>query len=138
MQRPSDIEDFASRYAAAWSSQDPAAVAASFAPTGKLTVNGGPPAVGRAAIADVARSFMTAFPDLRVAFDRLSTDGGRTVFNWTLTGTNTGPDGTGAAVDISGAERWLFTADGLIADSIGSFDADDYERQLNAGPAQTD
>jgi uncharacterized protein (TIGR02246 family) len=64
MPNPQAIADFAARSANAWSSQKPAAVAAFFAPNGSLTINDGPAAEGRLAIADAARGFMTAFPDL--------------------------------------------------------------------------
>ncbi|WP_158093651.1 SMP-30/gluconolactonase/LRE family protein [Erythrobacter dokdonensis] len=131
--QPDASTDFARRYAAAWSSQKPEAVAAFFAEDGRLVVNDGEPAVGRAAIADVARGFMEAFPDLVVAFDKLGERDGRRIFHWTLTGTNTGPGGTGASVRISGVEAWAMGPDGLIADSGGSFDAADYARQLEAG-----
>lgn len=131
----SALTDFARDYAKAWSSQNPERVAAFYRPNGRLTVNGGEPAIGPAAIADVARSFMEAFPDLVVAFDRLEPSGGRMLFHWTLTGTNTGPGGTGAQVRISGVEAWMVGPDGLIADSTGAFDAEDYARQLGAGSA---
>ena len=52
------------------------------------------------------------------------------VYRWTLTGTNTGPGGTGKAVRISGYEEWTFSADGLIAASQGHFDEAEYLRQL--------
>ncbi len=128
--QPTDIEEFARRYADAWSSQNPESVATFFADSGSLTVNDNPPAAGRMAIEEVARGFMAAFPDLRVAFDELSTVGERTLFHWTLTGTNNGPGGTGNPVKISGEESWLFGPDGLVAESLGSFDAEDYARQL--------
>ncbi|WP_349513758.1 SMP-30/gluconolactonase/LRE family protein [Erythrobacter sp. NFXS35] len=126
------LTDFARNYAAAWSSQNPERVAAFYSEGGRLVVNGGEPAIGRAAIADVARGFMEAFPDMVVALDCIGADGGRQVFHWTLTGTNTGPGGSGARVAISGAEAWLIGPDGLIADSAGAFDAADYARQLAA------
>jgi uncharacterized protein (TIGR02246 family) len=126
----SDLSAFAQRYAQAWSSQEPGSVAAFFAQDGQLTVNGGDTATGREAIAEVARAFMEAFPDLVVGFDRLERKGQRLLFHWTLTGTNTGPGGTGARVRISGSEAWFLGADGLIFDSIGSFDAEEYARQL--------
>jgi len=75
---------------------------------------------------------MTAFPDLVVKMDRLAVNGTKTEYHWTLTGTNTGPGGTGKFVRISGFEEWRFGPDGLIAESIGHFDAADYQRQLNA------
>jgi uncharacterized protein (TIGR02246 family) len=53
-----ELDKFAARYAKAWCSQDPDSVAAFFAENGSLTVNDGPPAVGRSAIAEVVRGFM--------------------------------------------------------------------------------
>ena len=53
-----ELTKFAQRYAKAWCRQNPKSVAAFFAGNGSRSVNGGPPAVGRAAIAEVARGFM--------------------------------------------------------------------------------
>src|SRR5262249_20258827 len=97
---------------------------------GSLTINGGPPATGRAAIADAAQSFMSAFPDLVVEMDGLSDRQGKTIYRWTLSGTNSGPGGSGRRVRISGFEEWLIGADGLVADSQGHFDDADYHRQI--------
>lgn len=126
------LADFAQRYTAAWCSQRAASVAAFYSPTGSLVINDGEPAVGRAAIAAAAQSFMTAFPDLKVLMDdaRLCR-AFEAVYRWTLTGTHSGPGGTGRRVRISGFEEWRFGADGLIEKSLGRFDAADYERQLS-------
>jgi hypothetical protein len=113
------LQKLAERYAAAWCSQNASSVASCYSPYGSLSVNGGPPAVGRDAIAGVARGFMTDFPDMTVSKDGLSVQGDRTVFRWTLAGTNTGPGGTGKRVRISGYEEWRIGADGLIAESCG-------------------
>ena len=67
-----DMHEFATRYTAAWCSQDAASVAAFFKPNGSLTIDDGPPSVGRAAITTAAREFMTAFPDLKVTMDSVS------------------------------------------------------------------
>jgi hypothetical protein len=75
---------------------------------------------------------MQAFPDLRVIFDGLRVENGRVEYHWTLTGTNTGPGGSGNSVRISGFELWQIDDDGLIAASKGHFDTSDYERQLRA------
>lgn len=125
-----ELRDFATRYAAAWCSQDPAQVASFFSLDGSLTINDGAPAVERAAIMESARSFMTAFPDLRVVMDDLVECGARVEFHWTLTGTNAGPRGSGRPVRISGFEEWLIGDDGLIAASIGHFDEAEYARQI--------
>ena len=128
-----DIARFASGYAKAWCSQNPESVAAFFAANGSLCVNDGPPAVGRAAIAEVARGFMRDLPDIVVMMDKVTRDSDGTKFHWTFTGTNTGPGGTGKRVRISGYELWKFDNDGLIAESKGRFDSAEYERQLKHG-----
>src|SRR5204863_6152889 len=126
----SELHDFAKRYAKAWCSQDPGKVAAFFAKNGSLRVNNGPPAIGRAAIAKEAQAFMTTFPDMVVTMDKVAHDEEGTKFHWTLTGTNTGPGGTGNKVRIGGYELWKIDNDGLIAESKGHFDNADYEKQL--------
>ena len=125
-----ELNDFASRYAKAWCSQNPESVAAFFAECGSISINDGPPAVGRAAIAKQAQAFMTTFPDMVVTMDKLVRGSDGTKFHWTLTGTNTGPGGTGKRVRISGYELWKIDNDGLIGNSKGHFNAADYERQL--------
>lgn len=128
-----ELRDFATRYTAAWCSQHPESVAAFFSQDGSLRVNDDPPAVGRNAVAEVAQSFMTAFPDLSVVMDDLLLQGDQAEYHWTLTGTNTGPGGSGRRVRISGFEKWRIGCDGLIASSQGHFDAAEYRRQLS-GP----
>jgi steroid delta-isomerase-like uncharacterized protein len=121
---------FAEAYTAAWCSRDAASVAAFYAVDGSLSINEDAPAVGREAITDVAQGFMTAFPDLQVFLDDLLLQADGATYHWTLTGTNTGPGGTGRAVRISGFEVWQIGADGLIANSRGHFDSLEYRRQL--------
>jgi len=128
---PFDLLNFAERYTAAWCSHDAARVASFFAPNGSLTINDGTPSAGRVAITAAAQEFMTAFPDLKVTMDDISGDEHRAIYRWTLEGTNTGPVGSGAHVRINGYEEWRIGADGLIAISLGHFDAADYQRQLN-------
>ena len=128
----SELTAFATRYTAAWCSQDAASVAAFFAQDGSLTINNGVPSIGRTAIAAAAQDFMTAFPDMVVAMDGVDYQGDRAVYRWTLTGTHTGPGGSGRSVRISGYEEWMLDADGLIADSQGHFDAAEYNRQTRS------
>ena len=130
---PAEVHDFAARYTAAWCSQKAAAIASHFSPDGSLTINDGPPSVGRAAITAAAQEFMTAFPDLKVTMDSVSGKDDHAIFRWTLDGHNTGPGGAGAFVRISGYEEWSIASDGLIACSLGHFDGEDYQRQLAAG-----
>lgn len=131
------LTDLGTRYAAAWSSQNPARLASFYSDTGSLSVNAGPPSVGRSAIAATAQAFMTAFPDMVVKMDQIRQEDGHAVFRWTWTGTNSGPGGTGKFVRISGYEEWTLGADGLIAASKGHYDESEYQRQVKAGaPSQ--
>ncbi len=130
MKDASQTVEFAGRYAEAWCSHSASRVAAFYAESGSLTINDGVPAVGRRAVESAAQSFMTAYPDLVVKLDRLEPKGDRVLFHWTFIGTNTGPGGTGSEVRISGYENWKFGRDGLIADSKGHYDAQDWDRQL--------
>lgn len=127
-----DLKDFATRYAAAWSSQDPEALSRFYAENGSLRVNDGEASIGRDAIANTARSFMAAFPDMVVRLEELRQTNEGVEFHWHWTGTNTGPGGTGNAVDLRGHEEWTLTEDGLILESLGHYDEAEYERQLNA------
>lgn len=127
------LDDFGKKYAAAWSGQNAEDHAKFFAPNGSQIVNNGTPAVGRDAIAKVAQSYMTAFPDMLVVCDSLLTTSSGIEFHWTLTGTNTGPGGTGKKVHISGVEILQFDSNGLITESNGSFDEEEYNRQLKNG-----
>jgi predicted ester cyclase len=133
---PARLRDFASRYTAAWCSQDPASVAAFFSPNGALKVNR-VPAVGRDAITEVARGFMSAFPDMVLTMGDLLFEGDHATYHWTLDGHNTGPGGTGKRVLTSGYEEWTFAEDGLIAESQGHFDETEYQRQLKFGFGET-
>jgi hypothetical protein len=119
------LREFAEGYTAAWCSGDAASVAAFYAPDGSLRVNENEPAVGREAITQVAQGFMSDFPGMRVLMDDL-VEGDRPVFRWTLVGTHAG---TGRPVRISGYEEWRLDA-GLIVESLGHYDSEDYRRQL--------
>ena len=112
---------------------DPVRVAAHYAPDGSLEINGGTPAVGREAIAETARGFYTALPDMQVYLDDLIVDSDRIEYHWTFTGTNTGPGGTGNSVRVVGYEDWPIDDEGLIAVSSGHYDAAEYARQLRDG-----
>lgn len=130
-----ELTDFATRYAAAWSSQDADRLAAFYADTGSLRVNDGPPALGRAAVRAKVQDFMSGFPDMVVRMDAVIRSGPKVVFHWTWTGTNTGPGGTGRAVRISGYEEWSFDAAGHIAQSLGHYDEAEYEQQMAGSPS---
>jgi uncharacterized protein (TIGR02246 family) len=126
------VRDFAQRYTGAWCSQEASRVAEFFALNGALSVNGAP-AVGRGAITEVAQGFMSAFPDMELRMDDVRVQGDGAVYRWTFIGSNSGPGGTGQRVRFSGYEEWKFGEDGLIAESQGHFDAEEYQRQIGGG-----
>jgi predicted ester cyclase len=84
------------------------------------------------AVAEAAKSFMTAFPDMEVLVDDLREGANGLEYHWKLVGTNSGPGGSGKRVRISGFEEWKFE-DGLIRESQGHFDEVEYARQLRDG-----
>ena len=128
-----ELTKFATRYAEAWRSQIPESVAAFFAENGSLSINDGPPAVGRAAIAKVARGFMRDLPDMIVTKDDVTHESDGTKFHWTLTGTNTGRaarenafasaatnSGRSTRTDSSQNRKAISTAPSTIASSKAS------------------
>lgn len=127
------LRELAKAYTSAWCGPDAAAVAAFFAPNGALKVNEAAPSVGRPAIAAVAQRFMTDLPDMAVKMEELSLFGGEIVYHFTLTGRNTGPGGTGKLIRVSGSEKWTVGEDGLITNSLRTFDEAEYQRQLKVG-----
>jgi len=121
---------FGEKYTEAWNSRQPAKMASFYAEDGVLTINKGTPSVGREQLAKTAQSFMQAFPDMVLTMDRLIKNNGTYRYHWTFKGTNNGPNGSGNKVEFSGFEEWTMNNDGLIQNSFGTFDAEDYERQL--------
>jgi nuclear transport factor 2 (NTF2) superfamily protein len=123
------VRDLARSYTNAWCSHDPARVAAHYVPGGTIAINDGEPTE----VTEVARSFISAFPDIEVFMDDLVFKDETVEYHWTFTGTNTGPSGTGNPVRISGFEEWTFGDDGLVVESRGQYDQDEYDRQLEHG-----
>ncbi len=76
---------------------------------------------------------MAAFPDLQVSVDHVFVAGDSVFWIWTLTGTNTGPGGSGNRVRVSGIEVWTMGQTGLVANSVGNYDAAAYQRQIEHG-----
>ncbi len=128
-------EERAQAYTKAWCSHDPEAVASFFAEDGRITINDGKPSNGRAEVAEMARGFMESFPDIVVHMDDLRSSGTHAVYRWTLEGHSTGAQGTGNYVRVSGWEYWCYDSEGLVAESYGHFDAEDYDRQLAGAEA---
>ena len=118
---------FARSYTDAWRSGEPARVVDHFAPGATIAVNGGPPTP----MLEVAQSFMAAFPDMELLMgDVVVRDDGVVEYHWTLIGDHSE---TGNHVHISGFEEWTMGDDGLVAASLGNFDAVEYDRQVAHG-----
>lgn len=109
-------------------------VAEHYAPGGTIAINGGTPTE----ITEVARSFMSTFPDIELFMDDVVVKDDATEFHWTFVGTNTGPGGTGKRVRISGFEEWTFGDDGLVAEALGHYDQAEYDRQLEHGMPESE
>jgi uncharacterized protein (TIGR02246 family) len=128
---PEQTRKMAENYTKAWCSHDPNAVAFFYAQDGRIIINDGEPSQGRAEISAAAQTFFNDFPDYVVRMDDIRTSGTYAVYLWTFEGTNSGPGGTGNHVKVSGWEYWRYSEDGLIAESAGHYDADDYQRQID-------
>ena len=123
------IEQVARSYTEAWCSRDAGRVADHYVPGGMIAINDGEPA----GIAEVAHSFVAAFPDIEVFMDDLAIrDDGVVEYRWTFTGTSAE---TGRSVRVPGYEEWTIAPDGLIAESRGHYDQAEYDRQLREGAA---
>lgn len=120
------IRELARSYTEAWCSRDPESVAAHYVPGGTIAINGGEPAE----ITEVARGFVSAFPDIEVYMDDVVVKDETVEYHWTFTGTSAE---TGNAVRISGFEEWVIGDDGLVVRSLGNYDQAEYDRQLEHG-----
>jgi hypothetical protein len=120
------IEQLARSYTGAWCSHDAGRVADYYAPGGVIAINGGEPT----GIAEVAHSFVAAFPDIEVFMDELVFKEDSVEYHWTFTGTSADK---GKRVRIAGFEEWTIGADGLIVESLGHYDQAEYDRQLQHG-----
>jgi nuclear transport factor 2 (NTF2) superfamily protein len=127
------VRKLARSYTEAWCSRDPLGVAAHYVPGGTIALNGGEPTE----ITEVARSFISTFPDIQVFMDDLVFKDENVEYHWTFTGTNTGPGGTGKWVRISGFEEWVIGDDGLVVESQGHYDQEEYDRQLEDGAPES-
>jgi len=122
------LQRLASEYAAAWSSGDPAAVAEFYAADGQISINRGDALVGTQAIREMAAGFHGEFPDLEIRCDLMRCAGQHAVFVWTLEGHHSQ---TKNHVVIGGWEEWELDDDLKVSKSLGWFDAEEYQRQID-------
>jgi uncharacterized protein (TIGR02246 family) len=127
---PSEIEEMAMAYSAAWSSGNADAVAAHYAPDGQIAINRGDVLKGTAAIREMAAGFYGEFPDLVVKCDAIRSSGNHAIFIWTLEGHHSE---TKNFVRVPGWEEWELDENLKVQSSLGWFDAAEYERQIAEG-----
>jgi len=125
-----DVAKMAERYAAAWSSRAPEAVASFYAEDGQIAINRGDTIKGRSSVAEMAAGFYAEFPDLIVHMDEVRVSGTHALFVWTLEGNHSE---TGNYVKVGGWEEWELNDDLQVASSFGWFNAEDYDRQIAEG-----
>ncbi len=118
------------RYAKAWSSHSPDAVADFYAADGQIQINKGDVLRGRHAIAQMASSFYADFPDLIVRCDDVRIAGSHVLFAWTLEGHHVR---TKNFVKVGGWEEWELDEDLRVMTSQGWFDTAEYQRQIAEG-----
>jgi uncharacterized protein (TIGR02246 family) len=123
---PNRAETIAAAYAEAWNTGQPGIVAAFFAADGAITINGGKAWKGRGEVAEMAAGFFADVPDLFLCCDGVRVSGDHVVYLWTFTGTHSA---TKHPLRVIGWEEWDVDSSGLISQSRGWFDADDYARQ---------
>ena len=120
------VRDLARSYTEAWCSRDPVRVASHYVPGGTIAINGG----DAVEITEVAQGFIEAFPDIQVFMDDIAFGDEVVEYQWTFTGTSSP---TGKVVRISGFEQWRLDDDGLVAESKGTYDQAEDDRQLEQG-----
>lgn len=126
-------------YMAAWNAHDAHAAAAFFADSGTyLDASVGTPQVGRDnAEKNVIQAFLTAAPDcqwVRVGAPVVGLSGDAVAFEWTYSGTNTGPWGdgtkaTGKHFSFQGLTL-IRLRDGKIVSQIDAYDALGFYKQI--------
>ncbi len=124
------IQRMAQNYAIAWSSGNPPQVAEFYTAEGEISINGGEPVKGTAALVDMVAGFYQAFPDLEVRCDLMRLAGLHGLFAWTLEGHHAD---TGNHVQVTGWEEWTLSDEMKVTKSLGWYDEDDYQRQIDGG-----
>ncbi len=79
---------------------------------------------------DMAKGYYSEFQDLVPRLDEIRTAGNNAVFVWTLEGTHSE---TGNYVTVGGWEEWMLSDDLLVRESLGRYDAVEYDRQIAEG-----
>ena len=113
-----------------WTKMSPEAVAERYAATTSFAMNWGEPMTTRSEIAEMARGFMADFPDLQLTCENVLAADHHMIYAWKFEGHH---KDTGNFVSFSGWEEWDLDEDLNVTKSLGWYDVDDYNRQVNGG-----
>ncbi|MGI9351875.1 MAG: nuclear transport factor 2 family protein [Rhizobiaceae bacterium] len=117
----------ADAHCAAWTSMSADKVAERYAETTSFGMNGGEPMTTRAEISEMARGFMSDFPDLVLSCDSVLVADHHMVYAWTFEGQHAG---TGNKIRFSGWEEWDLNDELKVTKSLGWYDVEDYNQQV--------
>ena len=122
------LEKLAKNYTDAWNSKVPENVASFHAPSSQIIINRGDPSVGHEGLTEMAAGFHADVPDLLLHNDGIRASGNHVVYMWTFTGHHSE---TKNPLRVSGWEEWELGDDMKITSSLGWFDADEYQLQVD-------
>ncbi len=122
------LENLAATYADAWNSRVPEKVADFHTQESSITINRGEPSVGHEQLTAMAAGFHADVPDLALQNNGIRSAGNHVVFLWSFTGHHAE---TGNPLHVRGWEEWELDTDLKITSSLGWFDADDYQHQVD-------
>ncbi|MEM7565505.1 MAG: nuclear transport factor 2 family protein [Pseudomonadota bacterium] len=122
------LDDLAARYTAAWNSKVAKDVAAFHTASSGITINRGEPSLGHEGLTAMVAGFHSDVPDLNLQNDGIRSAGNHVIFMWTFTGHHSE---TGNPLNVSGWEEWELDDDMKVTYSLGWFDGDDYQQQVD-------
>lgn len=101
-----------------WNAHDPAKVAATYEPSGKLLIPGLPEFAGAAAITKEAKDTFGEYSDFKLAITKAYVHGSTVALEWVITGKNDGPmmgkPASGRQMGVQGGSVLTFDDPGLI------------------------
>lgn len=122
------LDQLAQDYADAWKSKIPGKIAAFHNATSSIIINSGEPSSGHKGVTEMAASFHKDVPDMMLTSDGIRAAGNHVVFMWTFIGHHAG---TGNPLHISGWEEWDLDENMKVNSSLGWFDGDEYQQQID-------
>ena len=126
--KPDAVRQLIKTHINAWCAKSPEGVAASYTRDAVFSINRGDPMIGHTDIGEMVKGFCDEFPNVVLRLDHSFVAGDHAVYVWTFQGNHFE---TGKYVEFQGWEEWELTDEPRVKSSLGWYDAEDYERQLN-------